>query len=62
MTTPTEGKGFGCITPDNGGKAVFVHLRDIKGTGFMTSTEAQRMEFKVTQGLKGTQASDIWPA
>jgi CspA family cold shock protein len=57
-----EGKGFGFIAPDNGGKDLFAHFSEIKGSGgFKTLTENQRVEFEVTQGQKGPQASNIRP-
>jgi CspA family cold shock protein len=66
MTTQTgtvkwfnEGKGFGFIAPDNGGADLFAHFSEIKGSGFKTLAEAQRVEFEVTQGKKGLQASNI---
>ena len=66
MTTETgtvkwfnEGKGFGFITPDSGGKDLFAHFSQIQGSGFKTLAESQRVEFKVTQGQKGPQASNI---
>lgn len=68
MTTETgtvkwfnEGKGFGFIAPDNGSKDLFAHFSEIKGSGFKTLTESQRVEFEVTQGQKGLQASNIRP-
>jgi cold shock protein len=54
-----ESKGFGFIAPDNGGKDLFAHFKEIQGTGFKTLTENQRVEFEVTQGQKGPQASRI---
>lgn len=54
-----EGKGFGFISPDDGGKDLFAHFSEIKGTGFKTLAENQRVEFEVTQGQKGPQASNI---
>jgi len=54
-----EGKGFGFIAPDDGGKDLFAHFSEIKGSGFKTLAEAQRVEFEVTQGKKGLQASNI---
>jgi len=54
-----EGKGFGFIAPDNGGKDLFAHFKEIQGTGFKVLTENQRVEFEVTQGQKGPQASRI---
>ena len=68
MTTPTqtgtvkwfnESKGYGFITPDDGGKDLFAHFRDIQGSGFKTLVENQRVEFEVKQGQKGLQAANI---
>jgi CspA family cold shock protein len=66
MTTETgtvkwfnESKGFGFIAPDNGGKDLFAHFKEIQGNGFKTLAENQRVEFEVTQGQKGPQASRI---
>ena len=56
-----DGKGFGFITPGTGGKDLFAHFSEIKGSGFKTLTESQRVEFEVTQGQKGPQASNIRP-
>lgn len=54
-----EGKGFGFIAPDSGGKDLFAHFKEIQGSGFKTLIEAQRVEFEVTQGQKGPQATNI---
>ena len=54
-----EDKGFGFIAQENGGPDVFAHFRQIKGDGFRTLAEGQRVEFRVTQGQKGPQAEDI---
>ena len=54
-----EGKGFGFIAPDSGGKDLFAHFKEIQGEGFKVLTENQRVEFEVTQGPKGPQASRI---
>ena len=54
-----EGKGFGFIAPDSRGKHLFAHFKEIQGTGFKTLMENQRVEFEVTQGQKGPQASRI---
>jgi CspA family cold shock protein len=66
MTTETgtvkwfnEGKGFGFITPDGGGKDLFAHFKEIQGSGFKTLAENQRVQFEVTQGQKGPQATNI---
>jgi CspA family cold shock protein len=66
MTTETgtvkwfnEGKGFGFIAPDSGGKDLFAHFSEIQGNGFKSLAEGQRVEFEVTEGKKGPQASKI---
>jgi len=56
-----EGKGFGFIAPDDGSKDLFAHFSEIQGSGFKTLSEAQRVQFEVTQGQKGLQASKINP-
>lgn len=54
-----DGRGFGFIAPDGGGKDLFAHFREIQDGGFKTLTENQRVQFEVTQGAKGPQASNI---
>ena len=54
-----ESKGFGFIKPDSGGDDLFAHFSEIQGNGFKTLAENQRVQFKVTQGRKGLQASEI---
>ena len=54
-----EGKGFGFIAQDNGGNDLFAHFSEIRSSGFKTLQENQRVEFEVTQGQKGPQASNI---
>jgi CspA family cold shock protein len=56
-----ESKGFGFIAPDDGGKDLFAHFKEIQAEGFKTLSENQRVEFEVTQGQKGPQASRIRP-
>ena len=56
-----DGKGFGFITPDSGGKDLFAHFSEITGSGFKSLAENQRVEFEVKQGQKGLQASNIKP-
>lgn len=51
-------KGYGFITQD-GGKDVFVHYSAVGGDGFKTLEEGQRVEFEVTTGPKGEQASNV---
>ena len=52
-------KGFGFITQDGGGADVFVHFSAITGSGYKSLEENQKVEFEVTQGPKGLQASDV---
>jgi CspA family cold shock protein len=52
-------KGFGFITPDDGGADVFAHFSAIAASGFRTLDENQRVEFDITQGQKGPQAANI---
>ena len=54
-----ETKGFGFIAPDDGSKDLFAHFSEIQGQGFKTLAEKQRVQFEVTQGKKGLQASRI---
>jgi len=57
-----DAKGFGFITPDEGGEDLFAHFSAIQSTGFKTLKEAQRVTFEVITGPKGKQASNIQPA
>ena len=56
-----ESKGFGFITPSDGGKDVFVHFSAIKGDGFRTLKEGQSVSYEVEDGPKGPQASEVTP-
>jgi CspA family cold shock protein len=54
-----DAKGYGFITPSDGGKDVFVHFSAISGQGFRTLAEGAQVEFEVEQGPKGPQAKDV---
>ena len=54
-----DSKGFGFIAPDDGSEDLFAHFSEIQGQGFKTLAEKQRVQFEVTQGKKGLQASRI---
>ena len=51
-------KGFGFITRE-GGSDIFVHYSSIRGDGFRSLQEEQRVEFTVSEGDKGPQAQDV---
>lgn len=52
-------KGFGFITPDEGGEDLFAHFSAISGGGYKSLKENERVSFDVTEGPKGKQASNI---
>jgi CspA family cold shock protein len=54
-----DSKGFGFITPSNGGDDLFAHFSAIQSSGFKTLTEGQQVSFDITAGPKGQQASNI---
>jgi CspA family cold shock protein len=57
-----EKKGFGFITPDDGGKELFVHHSEIKTEGFATLAEGQKVQFEVGKGKKGPCATNVIPS
>ncbi|MEU5548129.1 cold-shock protein [Streptomyces sioyaensis] len=56
-----EGKGFGFVTPEEGGPDLFVHFRAIQMTGYKRLEEGQRVQFEIVQGIKGPQAEHVVP-
>lgn len=56
-----DAKGFGFITPDDGGEDVFAHFSAITGSGFKSLAENQKVTFEVVSGPKGKQAANIQP-
>jgi cold shock protein len=52
-------KGYGFITPDDGGKDLFVHHSAISGEGFKTLDEGAKVQFEPEQGEKGPQATNV---
>lgn len=54
-------KGYGFITPEDGSKDVFVHFSGIEGEGYKSLSDGQKVEYTVTQGQKGPQATRVRP-
>ena len=55
----SEQKGYGFITPDEGGKDLFVHFSNIVGEGFRNLEDGQAVEFEAAQGKKGPEAQSV---
>jgi CspA family cold shock protein len=54
-------KGFGFITPDDGGEDLFIHFSEIKMEGYATLEEGQKVQFEIGQGKKGPCAINVIP-
>ncbi len=57
----SEQKGYGFITPDDGGKDLFVHYSNIIGDGFKNLSDGQAVEYESGQGQKGPEANNVQP-
>ena len=54
-----EQKGFGFISPEDGGDDLFVHHSNIDGEGFRTLQDGQAVEYETGQGRKGPEATNV---
>jgi CspA family cold shock protein len=57
----SDDKGFGFITPDEGGKDLFVHHTGIAGDGFRSLTEGAKVSYDPQEGDKGPKAVNVTP-
>ena len=55
----SEQKGYGFITPDDGGKDLFVHYSNIIGDGFKNLQDGQPVQYEAAEGKKGPEATDV---
>ena len=54
-----DAKGYGFISPEDGGKDLFVHHSSIAGSGYKSLAEGARVEFEARQGQKGPEATNV---
>jgi CspA family cold shock protein len=54
-----DAKGYGFITPDEGGKDLFVHHSNVSGSGFKSLAEGAKVEFEAAEGQKGPEARNV---
>jgi CspA family cold shock protein len=57
----SDEKGYGFISPDDGGEDLFVHHTGIAGEGFKTLDEGAKVSYEATQGRMGMQAEKVTP-
>ena len=55
----SQAKGYGFISPDDGGSDVFVHFSNISGSGFRNLDEGQKVEYEPQEGRKGMEATNV---
>lgn len=53
-----DSKGYGFIEQE-GGRDIFVHYTAIQGEGFKSLAEGQKVEFEISEGAKGPQATKV---
>lgn len=55
-------KGYGFISPDDGGDDLFVHHSEVRMQGYATLDEGQKVEFEIGEGRKGPCATNVIPS